>query len=83
MFDESLNEATQTSEGDLYVKFWDVNENKVNVRYFGSSFLGHGTHQNLLSHFSDITKDLICIKYQWTALILIAELEMKKRELNS
>ena len=43
---------------DLYVRFWDVSENKVNVRYYGSSFLGHGTHQNLLSHFNDITKDL-------------------------
>ena len=57
-FDESLNEATQTSEMDLYVRFWDVNKNKFNVRYHGSSFLGHGAHQNLLSHFNDITKDL-------------------------
>ena len=31
LFDENLNEATQTSEMDLYVRFWDVNENKVNV----------------------------------------------------
>ena len=31
-FDESLKEATQTSEMDLYIRFWDVNENKVNVR---------------------------------------------------
>ena len=34
-FDESLNEATQTSEMDFYVMFWDVSENKVNVRYYG------------------------------------------------
>ena len=57
-FDESLNEATQTSKMDLYVRFWDVSENKVNVHYYGSSFHGHGTHQNVLSHFNDITKDL-------------------------
>ena len=57
-FDENLNEATQTSEMDLYVRFWNVNENIVNVCYYGSSFLGYGTHQNLLSHFNDITKDL-------------------------
>ena len=31
--DESLNEATQTSDMDLYVRFWDVSENKVSVRY--------------------------------------------------
>ena len=53
-----MNEATQTSEMELYVRFWDVSENKVNVHYYGSSFLGHGTHQNLLSHFNDITRDL-------------------------
>ena len=57
-FDESLNGATQTSEMDLYVRFWNVSENKVNIRYYRSSFLGHGTHQNLLSHFNYITKDL-------------------------
>ena len=58
LFDESLNEATQTSEMDLYVRFWYVSDNKVNVCYCGPSFLGHGTHQNLLSHFNDFTKDL-------------------------
>ena len=47
-FDESLNEATQTSEMDLYIRFWDVNLNKDNVRYFGSTFLGHGTHEDLV-----------------------------------
>ena len=57
-FDESLNGATQTSEMDLYVRFRNVNENKVNIRYYRSSFLAHGTHQNLLSYFSYITKDL-------------------------
>ena len=31
--DESLNEATQTSDMDLYVRFWDVSENKVSVCY--------------------------------------------------
>ena len=46
-FDESLHEATQTSEMDLYIRFWDVNLNKDNVRYFGSTFLGHGTHEDL------------------------------------
>ena len=57
-FDESLNEATQTSEMDLYIRFWDVNLNKVNVRYFGFTFLGHGTHQDLLTHFQEVTKEI-------------------------
>ena len=57
-FDESLNEATQTSEMDLYIRFWDVNLNKVSFRYFGSTFLGHGTHQDLLIHFQEVTKEI-------------------------
>ena len=57
-FDESLNEVTQTSEMDLYIRFWDVNRNRVNVRYFGSSSLGHTTHKDLLTHFNDIVKGL-------------------------
>ena len=56
--DESLNEVTQTSEMDLYIRFWDLNGNRVNVRYFGSSFLGHTTHKDVLTHFNDIVKGL-------------------------
>ena len=73
-FNESLNEVTQTSEMDLYVRFWDVSENKVNVHYYGSSFLSQDTHQNILSYFNDITKDFTHNRlYQiyWTALMLI------------
>ena len=29
-FDESLNDVTQTSEMDLYVRCWDVNASQVN-----------------------------------------------------
>ena len=43
---ESLNEATLTSEMDLQVRWWDLNENKINVCYYRSSFLDHGTNQN-------------------------------------
>ena len=59
-FDESLNEAAQTSEIDLYIRFWDVNLNKVNVCYFGSTFLGHGTHQDLLTYFRKVAKEINC-----------------------
>ena len=57
-FDESLNDVTQTSEMDLYVRYWDVNASQVKSRYYGSSFLGHDTHKDLLKHFGEITKDL-------------------------
>ena len=43
---------------DLYVRFWDVNASQVKSRYYGSSFLGHATHKDLLKHFGEITKDL-------------------------
>lgn len=57
-FDESLNDVTQTCEMDLYVRFWDTIENEVKVRYWNSTFFGHGRHQDLLQHFSEVTKEL-------------------------
>ena len=57
-FDESLNDVTQTSEMDLYLRYWDVNDDHVKVRYYGSSFLGHATHQDLLADFTDVAKEL-------------------------
>ena len=57
-FDESLNEVTQTCEMDLYVQYWDVACSKVEMRYFGSSFMGHGTYTDILQDFDKITKDL-------------------------
>jgi hypothetical protein len=57
-FDESLNDATQTSEMDMYIRYWDDTDNRVHTRYYGSSFLGHGTHQDILTHFSELTKEL-------------------------
>ena len=57
-FDESLNDVTQTSEMDVYLRYWDVNDNHVKVCYYGSSFLGHATHQDLLAHFTDVVKEL-------------------------
>ena len=57
-FDDSLNEVMQTCEMDLHLCYWNVNENLVRSRYYGSSFFGHATHIDLLNHFKDITKEL-------------------------
>ena len=57
-FDESLNEATQTYKMDMYIKYWNDNSNTVNVHYYGSSFLGHATHQDLFHNFNSLSKDL-------------------------
>lgn len=54
-FDESLNESTQSSEMDLYVRFWDDLEKRVKVRYLGSSFLGHCKSNDLMDHFTKLT----------------------------
>ena len=57
-FDESLNEATQSCEVELYVRYWDSCNNETKTRYQGSSFLSHGRHQDLLKYFDEIPKDL-------------------------
>ena len=57
-FDERLNQVTQTCEINVYVRFWNVAELKVNVRFIGSTFFGPGTHQNLLKYFHKVTKEL-------------------------
>ena len=44
LFDESLNDFTQTSEMDLLVWFLDNSTNTVNTRFYDSRFLGHATH---------------------------------------
>ena len=66
-FDESLNDVTQTCEIDLYVHFWDAVSNRVETRYFDSSFLGHKTQQDLCILFIDVTKYL-----NWTRLSQIS-----------
>ena len=39
-FDESLNEVTQTSEMDIFLRFWNKENNRVEDRYWDSTFLG-------------------------------------------
>ena len=43
---------------DMYIKYWNDNSNTVNVHYYGSSFLGHATHQDLFHNFNSLSKDL-------------------------
>ena len=49
-FDESLNNIRQTCEMNLYVRYWDIACSQVKVRYFESSFLGHGASSDILGH---------------------------------
>ena len=57
-FDKSLSEITQACEIDLIIRYWNNNAQKVDVRYWGSSFFGHATHQDLLKQFNKITSEL-------------------------
>ena len=44
------------------VRFWNITELNVSVRFIGSTFFGHGTHQNLLKDFHEVTKELDHLK---------------------
>ena len=57
-FNDSSNEVTQTCEMNLSIRYWDVIDNQINVRYCGSTSLTHGRHQDILNNFIDITKNL-------------------------
>ena len=58
LFDESLNDFTQTSEIDLLVRFFHNSTNTVNTRFYDSRFLSHATHQDLHKQFNDISNEL-------------------------
>ena len=78
-FDESLNDVTQTTEMELHVRYWDPIENRVKVRYYDSTFLGHGTHTDLLNHFKCIINDLPSNKvYQVSMDVINANLKFYK-----
>ena len=52
MFDESLNKSLQSKQMDVHVRFWNP-EGKVTTRYFTSQFLGHGTANDMVDHFTE------------------------------
>ena len=42
-FDESLNSQTQTCEMNLVIRYFNETKKLYEIRYFNSSFFGHGT----------------------------------------
>ncbi len=46
LFDESLNKELQKKQLDFHVRFW--NYSLVQIRYYGSSFIGYATVNDLL-----------------------------------
>ena len=57
-FDESLNEATQSSKLDFLVQYFDVLEMKVSTSYVTSVFLGHCRHTSLYNSFTSMMDEL-------------------------
>ena len=49
-FDESLN--------DSIIRFWDHSEQKAQIKFWSSSYLGHSTHSDLLENFNSCVDGL-------------------------
>ena len=49
---KSLNKVIQECEMDLMLRFWDTCNNKVQVRYWDSMFLGHATAADLMKNIN-------------------------------
>ena len=57
-FDEPLNKATQSSEVDFLVQYFDVSEMKVSKRCVTSVFLGHSRHTDLYNSLTCMMDEL-------------------------
>jgi len=63
LFDESLNQMTQTKQLDIHVRYWS--KDRVKTMFFTSVFLGHSTAEDLLEVFKSNMQPLkLCKIYQ-------------------
>ena len=46
--DESMNSITPINQMDFLIRYWDSEANLVRVRFWNSSYLGQGTHKDVL-----------------------------------
>lgn len=56
LFDESLNDKTQSKQCDFYIRHWDGD--KVMSRFFDSQFMGHATANDLKKTYEKSTEEL-------------------------
>ena len=56
LFDESLNAELQKKQLDFHLRSWD--HDRVVSRYFGSSFMGHASADDLMEKFDLLKKHL-------------------------
>ena len=52
-FDESMNSVTQTNQMDCLIRYRDSEANLIEIRFCNSSYLGHGTHKDVLEKFEN------------------------------
>ena len=57
-FDESLNDSNKKCQMDSIIRLWDHTEQKAQVRFWSSSYLGHSTHFDLLENFNSCIDSL-------------------------
>ena len=50
LFDESLNKKSQVKQMDIHVRSFI--DDRVTTRFFGSTFLGHATAEDMVEHFT-------------------------------
>lgn len=58
LFDETLNQSNQKKQMDIHLRFWDSNLNKVFTQYLTSAFFGHGTAEDKLKSFYEVTEKI-------------------------
>ena len=57
-FDESLDEKTQNCELHLHARYWDVNKERAQTRFWTSSFMWHSTLKDILENFESCVEGL-------------------------
>ena len=58
IFDESLKKNLLRGQVDIFIRFWDGDNKKVDTRYFDSSFLGGATATDIQVPFMSGIKEL-------------------------
>ena len=48
-----MNSIPQTNQMDCFIRYWDSEANLVKVQFWNSSYLGHGTHKDVLEKFEN------------------------------
>ncbi|KAK2556252.1 hypothetical protein P5673_021873 [Acropora cervicornis] len=62
LFNESQNEEMASKQLDVHVCYWSSENVRVESRDLTSSFIGHGSTDDILKHFEEATKDLDPVK---------------------